>query len=88
MSGVWDADCPDCGTKKIPGKQGTFIDPCSMTYKEHAHWRELRQEAARKAREIVLKAREDALLPEAIIKAVYDEAERQARRDTDRGHGG
>src|SRR5205823_286242 len=76
----YDPECPDCGTERRPGKTGLYVKPCGMTYSEHKHWSDLRAEAKRKAREMVLKAREEALLPEAILTAMYEEYEREVSR--------
>lgn len=88
ISGDWDAQCPDCGLQEIPGKCGTFIAPCGMTWEEHREMRDLRKEAERRAHQLVMEAKKRDLLPQAILKAIYDETERDIRRNADRGHGG
>ncbi len=82
--GGWDSECPDC---RIPNKYGGHTyKACGLTKGEHRRMSKLRKQAEEKAHQLMVEARERDLLPRAIIKMAYDEAERQTKR-TDRGHG-
>jgi len=73
-----DWRCPDCFHPNERG--GTTINPCGLTKAEHKRLRKLRKQAERRAHQLVVDARERELLPRALIKEVYDQAERDVRR--------
>lgn len=80
----FDPACPDC---RVPSKYGGFtLRRCGLTKAEHKRIKKLRAEAEQKAHQLMVEARERELLPKAIIKMAYDEAERQSKQ-TDRGNG-
>ncbi len=73
--------CPDCWVMKDGGGY-TYegFEPCGLTAAEHRRMAKLRKRAEKQAHQLMVKARESTVLPRAIIKEVYDQAERDARR--------
>ncbi len=86
---LFERDCPDCcaNAERLKGVKQQWACGCGLTVAEHKRMRGLRAQAEQKAHQLMVEARERDLLPRAIIKMAYDEAERQTKR-TDRGHGG
>jgi hypothetical protein len=66
--------CPDC----YRGTRNGYHDfqACGLSREEHIEMEKLRKEAERQAHELVVQARKERLLPEAIIKAAAEEARR------------
>ena len=52
---------------------------CGMTYEEHKRVAEARREAERQAHELMVQERISQQLPRALIKEVYNQAERDVR---------
>jgi hypothetical protein len=75
----FDSHCPDCeiGTNTA-GR--LFYRTCGRDKDEHQRYLKLIAEAEQEAQKVVREIKERNLLPKAIIKAAYDEAEREARR--------
>lgn len=80
MIGDWDNGCPYCRINDDRGKC-VRIEPCGLTGSEHSELAKLRKQAEEQARLLVVEARKREILPQAILKAVYDEAERNVRRN-------
>ena len=76
MYGGYDVFCPDCN---VPDGSGHRLVPCGLSKSEHKRMRKLRSQAEKQVHQLVVQARERELLPRAIIKEVYDEAERGVR---------
>jgi hypothetical protein len=74
----FDPYCPDCRT---PSKYGGYsLKACGLTKAEHKRMRNLRKQAQEEAHKLVMQAKERTLLPEAILKEVYDQTEWDVRR--------
>ena len=78
-----DYGCPDCqiNTRHPSGYGGirTTYQDCGLTAKEHKRVAKARRRAEKEARKLLVEAREREQLPRALIKEVYDQAERQVR---------
>jgi len=73
MYGGYDAFCPGCN---VPDGSGHRLAPCGLSTAEHKRMRKLRARAEDQAHQLVVQARERELLRRALIKEVYDQAER------------
>ncbi len=73
----WDITCPDC---KVPSQYGGWhYVGCGLSKSEHKRMAKLRVKARAEAHRQMVEAKEQTLLPRAIIEAIYDEAERRVR---------
>jgi hypothetical protein len=73
-----DPWCPDCW-KPPPSGYGFVYKPCGLSNAEHKRMRKLRAQAEKQAHQLAVEARERELLPRALIKEVYDQAEQDVR---------
>jgi hypothetical protein len=71
--------CPDCWQPQ-PNGYAKVYKPCGLSNSEHRRMAKLRKRAEKQAHQLMVKARESTVLPRAIIKEVYDQAERDTRR--------
>lgn len=80
MSGDLDyQNCPDC---RVYNDAGVWVanEACGLTREEHKWMAEERRKAEAEAHRLMLEGKVEQLLPKAIIKAIYDEAEEAVRR--------
>lgn len=80
MSGDVDyTNCPDC---RVYNDEGVWCrsEACGLTWDEHRWMAEERKKAEAEAHQLIVEGRAQQLLPRAIIKAIYDEAEQAANR--------
>jgi hypothetical protein len=79
----YDTGCPEC---RVYNAGGVWVrcEPCGLTYEEHRRMSTLRAQAEKQAHQLAMQARERQLLPRALIKEVYDKAERDVRRQLGR----
>lgn len=76
-----DKNCADCRALTTYGYRGCRIArSCGLTKAEHRYMRKLREQAEREAHQLVVQAKAEAIRPQAIVKAFYDEAEQAAKR--------
>ena len=81
IHGGYDAFCPDCN---VPDGSGYRLVPFGLSKAEHKRMRKLSVQAEKQAHQLAVQARERQLLPRAIIKEVYDQAEQDVRRQLGR----
>ncbi len=75
MYGGYDVFCSDCN---VPDGSGHRLVPCGLTKSEHKRMRKLRDQAEKQAHQLAVQTQEREL-PRALIKEVYDQAERGVR---------
>ena len=79
-----DYQCPDCTVllrSGAPYNEGTITyRSCGLSAKDHRWMRKVRQVADRTAKQELVRERTAQALPRALIKEVYDDAERRSRR--------
>jgi hypothetical protein len=72
MSGGWSTNCEFC---RVPSGTGWTYKACGMSYKEHKRMAKLQKKAKAEAHARVVAAREQELLPRAMIRELYDGAD-------------
>jgi hypothetical protein len=78
MTERWDTDCEYC---RVYDARGVWVRcvPCGMTLEEHARMAKSRTEAEAQAHALVVAAREQELLPQAIIQELYSGADQDVQ---------
>jgi hypothetical protein len=80
-----DYQCPDCKVVLVPAvySEGTITyRSCGLSAKDHKWMRKVRQVAELNAKQELVRERTTQALPRALIKEVYDDAERRAHGRT------
>lgn len=76
-----DKRCADCRALTKYGYRGCqILKSCGLTKAEHRQLEKLRKQADQEAHQLVFQAKAEAIRPQAIVKAFYDEAEQAAKR--------